>query len=440
MSASSSSWRLVVTVPEPNPLGWSLAPAAPHERTHVVGGLRTLHELAVAIAVTGRPVELRGPVSLPVLDGLAEAAGARPELPSEQRRPRLGEIVVNIEGEHDPLRFARYLLSPARLVVAMLAPSGLFGWPFRSPWRPESPLTVDPAQVGRAEHLRAMAALGIDIWTHMPPIHRLACSVGARCELIGSGDPSPPSVDATAKDVPVVYLEANRWRPLAEQVSARMREPAAMIPMGEHEVVMGALARAQVLLWPCRVEGDGRLLREARVRGTVVVGLSSNVYAVGLNEESGAIAVDRLEQMPEAIECLLAEPERLRALSEAGRRSTREQVDWEGYVERVDRAIAAIEARPDDPAASARAAFGERLAETFEERDRAIARVGELDEHLADAAARLVVLERELQDAHARIGDLSARPWHEQGGSGAATASLSKKALRMAAHLRRPGS
>ncbi len=294
MSEQAPDRRVVVTIPEPNPISWDLPPAEPHERTDIGGGFRTLHELAVAVAAGGRSVELRGPVSRPVLDSLAEAAGARPRVPLEKHRPIARDILIFPEGEHDPLRFARYVLSPARLVLALLAPTGMFGWPFVSPWCPESPLNMALDDLARPEHFRAMAALDVDVWTHMLPVPELARAAGARCTLIGSGNPVPLASRPAAKDIPAVYLQANRWRALAEEVARKMRTPVQMIPKGDHEAVMEALARARVLLLPARVEGDGRLLREARARGTVVVGLSSNVYATGLDEASGAIAVENL--------------------------------------------------------------------------------------------------------------------------------------------------
>jgi hypothetical protein len=398
---------VVVAIPEPNPASWELPPAELHERTGIIGGFRTLHELAVAVAAGGRAVELRGPVSRPVHDALAEATGVRPQLPDQARRPTATDIVVFLEGEHDPFRFARCVLSPARLVLAMLAPTGLFGWPFASPWQPESPLTVALDGLARPEHLRAIAALNIDLWTHMKPIDELARTLGTPCTLIGNGDPTPlPSVPKV-KDIPVAYLEANRWRPLAEEVAGKMRTPVQMIPKGDHERVMGMVARAQVLLWPSRVEGDGRLPREARARGTVVVGLASNIYATGLDEASGAIAVDGLEQMPAVVEKLLAEPERLEALSRAARRSAAEQMEWGPYVERVDAALTAIEARPEHPAANACATFGERLLEMGGERVGAIKRVDELDLQLADATARVECLDRELASARDALAGLA---------------------------------
>ncbi len=409
MSEQPTETRVVVVVPEPNPASWNLPPAELHERTSIVGGLRTFHELAVAVARGGRKVELRGPVSRPVLDALADAAGVRVELPDEARRPTASDIVVVIEGEHDPFRFARYVLSPARLVLAMLAPTGQFGWPFVSPWTAESPLTIPLDGLALPEHLRAIAALDFDLWTHMKPVDELARTLGTPCTFIGSGDPTPlPSVPAV-KDIPVAYLEANRWRPLAEEVAGKMCTPVHMIAQGDHETVMGDVARAQVFLWPARVEGDGRLPREARARGTVVVGLSSNIYATGLDEASGAIAVDDLEQMPAVVEALLAEPKRLEVLSRAARRSAAEQMEWGPYVERVDSALTAIEARPEHPAVNARATFGERLLDMGDERARAIKRVEELDLQLADATARVECLDRELASARDALADLARR-------------------------------
>ncbi len=391
-------WRVVV-VTDDHPLTWALPPAELHSHTNIHGGFRTMHELAVAAAASGRTVELRGLVSAPILDALTQAAGARPELPGEARPPGARDIIVVPEGSDDPLRTGRYVLSPARLVVALLAPPGLFGWPFVLPWQRESPLTVALDTLAREQHFRAMAALDIDLWTHMGRAHELARAAGARCELIGSGDPAPaPSIPAV-KDTPVVYLQANRWRPLAEQVARRLRTPAHAIVEGPHETVMAELARAKVLLMPARVEGHGRLLWEARARGTVVVGLRSQVYATGLDEASGAVAVEDLERMPAAVEVLLDDPQRLHALSQAGRASAAEQVDWGRYLERVDAAITATEQRQDAPHAGARRAFGERLGELLEDRLGLIERVGELDAQLAVATARVQVLDDALEDA-----------------------------------------
>jgi hypothetical protein len=430
MTDQAPSWRVVVSVLDPEPVRWGLPPAELHEDSFIAGGVRTLHELAVAAAVTGREVELRGPVSRPVLDALAEVAGARPALPPQERRPTEQDIVVCLGGGYDLLRFARYVLSPARFVLALLAPPGLTGWSFASGWYPPSHLTVPLDSLARPEHFRAMAALGVDLWTHMTRVHELAGAAGARCTFIGNGDPLPPPPPPAAKDVPVAYLEANGWRPLAEQVARGMRTPVQMIPAGEHETVMDAIARAKVLLWPARVTGHGRVLWEARSRGTVVVGLSSNVYATGLDEESGALAVDSLERMPDVVESLLADPERLQALAEAGRRSAREQVDWVRYLERVDTAIAATEQRPEDAASGARAAIGERLGALLEERLRAIDRVRELDAQLATTASRVAYLDGELDSAREVLGELGSQLQRAGAEAAAASAALAQASAR----------
>jgi Glycosyl transferases group 1 len=406
MSEQASNWRVVVCTLESEPVGWRLPSAELHEQTEISGGIRTLHELAVAAAVSGRTVELRGPVSRPVLDALAGAAGSRPRLPTDERRPDAREIVVLPNGGYDLARFARCVLSPARHVLALLAPTGQFGWPFISPWHPQPHLTVPLETLCRPEHFRAMTALGIDLWTHMVPAYELARAAGARCTFIGNGEPTPPPPARSVKNISVVYLQANRWWPLAEEVAGRMSTPVRAIPPGDHETVMDALASAQVLLWPARVEGDGRLLREARACGTVVVGLSSNAYATGLNEASGAIAVDQLERMPGVVEELLADPERLKVMAEAGRRTAREQVDWARYVERVDTAIRASETRPEEPPDSALAAFGKRIEMLVGEGSDALSRVRELDAQLAGVNSRLTAVDREFEEARARIAQL----------------------------------
>ncbi len=411
INEQASNWRIVIGTVDPHPVVWGLPAAEIHERTDIQGGIRTMHELAVAAAATGRRVELRGAVSRPILESLASAAGAYPELPAEPRRPGARDIVVIPEGGEDPLRFARYVLSPARMVLAVLAPTGQFGWPFLSPWKAEPHLTVGLDTLARPEHFAAMAALGVDLWTHMTRIHELALAAGARCEFIGNGDPQPLP-PASAKDTPVVFLEASRWRSLAEEVAGRMRTPARMIPPAPRDTIVAELARAKVLLLPARVEGDGRLLREARSVGTVVVGLSSQIYAMGLDEACGAITVDSLDDMAQAVEQLLADPARLLALSEAGRASARTQLDWPRYVDRVNRAITTTEEREEDAGASARAEFGERIGDLLDERIRVIDRVGELDVQLADAAARVALLDGELESARRVLAKLGSEREH----------------------------
>lgn len=398
--------RVVVSTLDPEPASWDLPAAEPHDRTDVAGGIRTLHELAVALAACGHEVELRGPASTTVLAALGEAAGATPALPGSPRRPLAGEVVVIPNGGYDLTRYARAVLSPARLVVAVLSPTGQSGWPFVSPWYPQPHLTVPLDSLCRPEHFRAMAALGADLWTNMQPIPGLAHASGCPCTFIGSGDPCPPPPLPAEKDLDVAYLQANRWRPLAERVSRMLARPAHAIPQGDHESVMAELGRARIMLWPSRVEGDGRLLREARMRGTVVVGLASNVYATGLHEQAGALACETLGQMAQTVEALLHDPARLSALAYAARASAIEQVDWKLYLQRVEQALATTLALPADPAASARGAFGERLAAMLRERVHAIDRVQELDVHLADARGRVGELDGELERARQRIEEL----------------------------------
>jgi hypothetical protein len=56
--------------------GWELPAAAQVDHGWLGGGRRTMHELAVAIAASGRRAELRGEVDVAYLDELAAAADA----------------------------------------------------------------------------------------------------------------------------------------------------------------------------------------------------------------------------------------------------------------------------------------------------------------------------------------------------------------------------
>ncbi len=118
---------------------WQLPASLFVERRWIGGGERALHELATAIAATGRTVELRGMVHKPTLDELSATAGARPLVGLEARRPAADDLVVVPEGWTEPLSYARIAFSPARAVLVILGPPGLVGWPFVAGWSPPSP-------------------------------------------------------------------------------------------------------------------------------------------------------------------------------------------------------------------------------------------------------------------------------------------------------------
>jgi hypothetical protein len=357
--------RVVITVVDPLPT-WSLPPAVASEvgwNPWVSGGQQTWHELAFAAAVAGYEVELRGWYSRALLDRLEAATGVRPLTPGDERRPAASDIVIVSAGWHDPLRLARYVLSPARVVVSMLAPPGLFGWPLVGPPVQRDPLTVDLDELARPEHFRALAAIGVDVFTHMHRVQELATENGVRCHFIGNGSPLDPAAPGELKDIDVAYLEGSKWLELAELAVAGLDRLAHRILIGSHDEVLRQIARAKVLVWPARVEGHGRVLWEARVLGTVVVALRSNVFATGLDEASGTVAVDTVEEIPAVVERLLADDDWRTRLSRAGRASALEQVNWRRFVARVDKAIERVDGRADEPQADAFAWFGRRIDE-----------------------------------------------------------------------------
>jgi hypothetical protein len=353
--------RVVISTVDPPPI-WDLPAAVVATRDGwMSGGQQTLHEFAVAAKVAGYDVELRGAYSPELLDRLQAATGERPATPDARRRPVEHEIILVDEGGWDPLRFARYLLSPARVALGVFAPPGLFGWPFSGDPTHHDPATVDLDELARPEHFQAIAALGLDLFTHMHRVHDLATEEGVRSHFLGNGSPLPAPESAEHKDIDVAYIERSRWLDLAERAVALLDHPAHRIVTAPHAEVLAQIARTKVLVWPARVEGHGRVLWEARAAGTVVVALSSNVYATGLDQAAGAIAVDSLEQIPAVVERLLADDAWRGELSQAGRDTAREQVNWRRYVARVDAAIRRVNDRDEDPQEQAFGWFGRRI-------------------------------------------------------------------------------
>jgi hypothetical protein len=402
MARTQIATRIVVVAVDPPPI-WNLPAATPYRRSSWVGGgQQTLYELAVAAAAAGYEVELRGEIEFAMLDELANAAGARPATPTVERRPDSDDIVVISEGGWDPLRFARLVLSPARVVLAVLAPTGLFGWPFAGRTATPDPMTVALEQLARTEHFAAIAELDIDVWTHMGLVHEVASAAGARSELIGNGSPVAVGGEPAVKDIDVAYLEGSRWRGLAEQAAALMTRPVHAIPSGDRASVLGTIARAKILIWPARIEGHGRVLCEARAVGTVVVGLSSNSYATGLNAESGAIAVDQLEAIPAVVERLLADDRWRGELADAGRRTAAAQVDWPAYVERVGAAIERVQLRAPAPAVQALASFGRRVGDIVAQRDRLVGELAATTSALDETRGQLVEVTAALTAARAQ--------------------------------------
>ena len=393
--------------------GLELPPAQPAAGGWIHGGARTLHELAFAAAATGRRVELRGPVHADTFDELAAATKLRPSLPQDARRPTHEDVVFITEGDPDPLCAGRVVLSAARVVLLVLAPPGLFGWPYTAGWTAASPLVVDRASLARPEHFRAASALGLSLWTHMTRMRDVAEAAGVACRFIGNGSPLGVP-DPVPKTVDVAWVRANRWAPWAAQVASTLAPGLVVdeIEEVEHNTLVSRLAAARVLLWPSRIEGHARIPTEARSVGCVPVALVHNEFATGLDTGAGAVVVDTLDAMGEAATALMQRPDELVALADRGRRSARRQLDWQAYVARVDDGLAAVEASAP-VAAGAQACIGERLAAMFAAAEAGRARLeaahGDLLERHALLDERHGELARQAERGTAREAEVRGR-------------------------------
>jgi glycosyl transferase family 1 len=366
---------------EEDPLG---LPRSAFVERAIRGGERSLYELAVAVAAAGREVELRGLIAERDLSELAEAAGAWPRVGLEPRRPTAEDLVVVPEGHPEPLPYARLALSPARAVLMLLAPPGLFGWPFTIDWPgPDDPTAVPLDSLARPEHFRAMAAAGFELWTHSPGLSDRIMAAGVPCTWIGSGTPIR-FPDAGERPYDVVALKANRWAPLARRVLTRIDATHRVIDEVPHRRLLQLLGTGRILAWPSRVEGHSRIQLEARAVGTVPVAFDSNPFASGLDEKGGAVLVGSLDEMAEEIERLLAAPDRLAELSGRARRSARAELDWEAYVTRVDAALRFPPA--EDPGRGARARLGTAVERSV--RDLLGVKVAEVEGRARQAEAR----------------------------------------------------
>ncbi len=328
-----------------------------------------MHELAVAIAAGGHAVEIRGRVAADEVAELSAAAGAGPELPSEPRDIAADDVVLVPEGLSDPLLWSRLVLSPARVVVLMLAPPGLFGWPFVDGWVPAPAPDVLLDTLARPQHFQAMAALGLEIWTHMPHLAELARDAGVPCAFIGNGRPLPYP-EPQAKRYDVAMITRRPWGPRAQTVVERLGPQISRVCIeGTNADVLRQLGQSRILIHPLHIEGNSRIGYEARSMGTVPIALQSNAFAVGLNDAGGAVTVPSLDDMPEAVAALLADPARLGELRERGMATARRQLDWPTYVSRVNDALNSGRA---DPGRAARATIGRALiADSEESRRRA---------------------------------------------------------------------
>src|SRR5829696_325290 len=372
------------------------------ERPFLYGGERTGMHLAFAAAALGHEVELRGWLRREDFEACARLVGASPGVDLAARPPEPDDFVVVPEGWREPLDYLQLALSPARLAMYVLAPPGLFGWPFTDlDWTRPDPLTVEVSAVGRAEHFAAIRAMGFELFANSRGIASAAAGGGVSCRYLGCAGPMTLPEPPATKDLDAVGVMENRWAPLTRHVLADLADlKLDSIPEVTQDEILHRFGRAQILVWPSHVEGHASIPIEARALGCVPVALNSNPFAAILDEEHGAVTVGTTEEIAPAVRALLADPERLQDLAARGREAALSHDDWDAYVGRVGDALAAD--APPDPARGARAAAGAGIrTEIARLRDSHQARLEELSkatEDLTEATVNQQQLLAELDD------------------------------------------
>ena len=348
----------LVVIPAGEATDWQLPPAEEQDLTWVPGGHRSLYKMAVAAAAAGHDVEIRGFYGRS-LHEVERAGGGEVRLPREGRVPGPDDVIVVPEGGVGPVLLIRMLLSPARAVMALLAPPGLFGPWILPGFSPPDPLEVDPSDVARPEHFRFLRGIGFELLTNSPEMARRARATGEDCTFFATGQPLPmPEPGERTHDV--AFLASNRWAPLSRRVAERVRGRVLEIPESSWTDAIRAMGSARILILPVVVEGRSSIQIEARSVGTIPVGLRSNAFYDGI-EEGGGVLVDSLDDMVEEIHRLLGRPDELAERSGRAIETARRQTAWEPFVEHVAAFLSAP--APPDPSRAARSLVGELLAD-----------------------------------------------------------------------------
>jgi len=387
--------RLVVVAPgRPGPAlelpGSRFSP----DRPFISGGERSLYELAVAGAVLGLEVELRGDINRIIFEAVTSAAGAGPRVGLEPRRPDGADLIV-IPETADKNLLATLVLSSARRVMLLLAPPGLCGWSFEPGWTVPDPITVPLDAIGTPWSYRQLEGSGLTLWTNAHGIAEAGYRSGVEVEWIGTGTPVP-FPDEIGKQFDVAVVVANRWASWAREVADRLEVASVLsVPATPSAYSLSPwLAAARILLWPSRVEGISRIAREARAVGTVPITLDTNPFATVDDHGPGVVLVSDLDGIAGAARQLLADPSRLAALADQARTGARHQADWATYVARVGETIKILEDVPATPGSAAAGAIGDHAWQRDrDERKHMTERARGLDRMVARLQGRVLELE-----------------------------------------------
>ena len=200
--ANNTNMKIVICLPVSRYKtdSWLLPASVPMDNPKDCAGIRSLHELAVAVAATGREIELRGEFDMAVLTSLSEAAGAMPTVHLEPRLPTADDLVIILEGTPSMLDAACASLSPAQYILFMLDPPGLLGWAFESGLTMPDPLVVSTSSIDTVDSFKNISECGFSVWTNSSRLASACIEAGVACTDIGIGYSLPAAASAQTGD------------------------------------------------------------------------------------------------------------------------------------------------------------------------------------------------------------------------------------------------
>ena len=202
---------------------------------------------------------------------------------------------------------------------------------------------IDPAEFDVLEARRDALRRGLRERIGAPPDAPVVTLVGELSERKGQHRlvaAAPRILEAHPQVRFVLVGEGDRRSAIEAEVRERGLD-GVVILTGFRDDVAEILVASDVLTLPSRVEGFGYVLVEAMAAALpVVAARASSIPEIVVDGETGLLHdLDEIDGLARAVNAILADPERARAMGRAGRRRVRERFTLERMLDDVERVL-----------------------------------------------------------------------------------------------------